>query len=191
MGTADERLRQTSLMAHTAFQHHVIVTESEGRWLLQRDRKWAYAAEIIALANGALFVGGDISHVVFGYGPNDPIARVRWIGECEDLGYYVAEKARIGTGAELVDQWLDDIAQHELRAFVADNPERVVDHDALEDALEQEERHDFTRLAAGALDDGWEVVGAMGEILAPRVVYAHAALARLCVLLREREKGAG
>lgn len=177
--------------AAKAFANHVITKQSDRRWLLQRMHAdgrpdWTMAGEVIALEGSAIYVGGDIDHVLFAYGPEDPIARLRWMGECKDLGYYVAQKARIGTGRELVDLWDEDVAREQLIEYLEDGAERVVDKGELDYALEAETREHFYDRACKALGcDAWEVVGHVGQVLAPRVIYAHAALARLCSLLRE------
>jgi hypothetical protein len=185
METHRERARRT-------FAQHVITKESDRRWLLQRlyeDGRpdWTYAAEIIVLENASIFVGGDIDHVIFGHGPADPLARLRWMGEHRDLGYYVAQKARIGTGKDLVDIWDEDVAREELRDYAAQN--EAEDEYELESAFSADNENDFYRRAMEAFGDGYdahEAICGMGRVLAPRVIYAHAALARLCELLRAR-----
>jgi hypothetical protein len=193
--------------AAKAFSGHSITKQSEGRWLLQRSypdgrRDWTMAAEIICLEARSIYVGGDIDGAVFAYGPLDPVDRVRWIGECDDLGYYVAQKARIGSPRhpECVDEWNEDLAHQELMAFFdevkAQDPELV--HDAnrfdgyrLECALSAESRHEFLTEAYSAFHGDFDIGEAMcgmGVVLSPSVIYAHAALARLCVLLRNEAK---
>jgi hypothetical protein len=192
--------------ASRAFAKHAITKQSEGRWLLQSRYDdgvidWTMTAEVIVLAGtGQLYVGGDIDHVVFAHGPADPIARVRWMGECKDLGYYVRQKARIGQARNqhVIDVWKEEIAHQELREYLAsveeDEPgfaeSGSFDRDYFEMALGQDDRREFQDYAAKAFKgdrDIWESVGSMGEVLSPHVIYAHAALARLCVLLRETE----
>lgn len=194
----EEHLERHRRQAAEAFSRHAITKHDDRRWLLQRmhaDGKpeWVYAAEIIVLEGGSLYVGGDIDHVVFACGPHDPMARLRWIGECRDLGWYVAQKARIGMGGrDGVDVWDGAIAAQELRRWLRENPEELEDPDALDDACGADERNDFYDAAIRAIREGdaHEIVGPMGEVLAPRVIYAHAALARLCELLRQQEKEA-
>ena len=176
---------------------HVISKRSEGRWLLQRPHEgggwdWTFAAEVIALAGGALYVGGDIDHMIYAYGPKDPIARVHWLGALTDLGYYVAQKARIRMcrARDTVDEWDSATAHEELRAHVAENPEELENEEALEEACAQETREMFLNHATKALEghDAWETVAEMGERLSPAVIYSHAALARLSRLLSEEAK---
>lgn len=197
-------LRERHLDRHAgqaakAFSRHVITKRGDDhrRWLLQRlypDGKpdWTFAAEVIVLEGGGLFVGGDIDHVVFSWGPPDPVARLRWMGECRDLDYYVRQKARIGTrDRQCVDVWESSVACEELKQHVADYDDALKDEEALQDALRADTQQDFLDSAYKALGgdacDAWDVVHDMGEVLAAPVIYAHAALARLCALLREEE----
>lgn len=62
----DENMRR---QAREAFQNHRIVRSSEGRWLLMRthpdgNSDNVYWTEVISLACGGLYVGGDIDHVI-------------------------------------------------------------------------------------------------------------------------------
>ena len=191
---AEEYLGTMRRWAQKVFEGHVISKRSEGRWLLQRPHEdggwdWMFAAEVIALAGGALYVGGDIDHVTYACGPADPIARVHWMGACTDLDYYVVQKARIGMcrARDTIDEWDYKIAHEELRAHVAENPEELENEEALEEACAQETREMFLNHATKALEghDAWETVAEMGERLSPAVIYSHAALARLSRLLSE------
>lgn len=189
-----EHMERHQARAQTTFAKHVVTKSSDLRWLLQRVNDdgratWTWSCEVVVLEGGSIFVGGDIDHVIFSSGPADAIERLRWMGECDDLGYYVAQKARIGSGSDLVDAWDDDIAREELDSFLKRSGMEESDRDRMLDEMPTENRHEF-------LDWAWrnfsyeqmsEAVGDAGEVLAPRVIYAHAALARLCALLREAE----
>jgi hypothetical protein len=89
-------------LATEAFARHQLIQRNENRWRIARlDNGRAmsvYATEIASLWSGGLYVGGDIDDCVFAryLDSPDPIARVRWIGECQDLDWYVWQKARIG-----------------------------------------------------------------------------------------------
>jgi hypothetical protein len=200
---ADKHLKTNALQAAGAFAKHVITKRSEGRWLLQQihqDGKpdWTMAAEIVCLEGRAIFVGGDIDHTVFSCGPRDPIARVRWMGECGDLGYYVRQKARIGTARhpETVDEWHSAVAEEELKIYLADREEEEpgyaesddFDLEEFESACGADDRDSFYEHAMAAFKHAdFQDFSEMGEVLSPAVIYCHAALARLCVLLREEE----
>lgn len=198
-----QHLERNRQQAAQVFANHCITKASDRRWLIQKrypDGKpdWTFAAEIIALEGAAIYVGGDIDHVVFAHGPSDPISRLRWMGECNDLAYYVRQKARIGSPRhhDCIDVWDEEIAHEELRAYVAelraedDEPPHGIDEERLAAALSAESREHFLDYATQAFPgwpDSWESIGDMGMVLCPSVIYAHAALARLCVLLREAE----
>ena len=200
LSTADRHLERHRQQAAKAFERHVITKRSEGRWLLQTIHAdgrpdWTMAAEIIALENAAIYVGGDISHIIFAYGPKDPIGRLRWMGECSDLGYYVAQKARIGMGGrgdggDVTVVWDYDVAKEELFEHVAETPDPY-EGSGPEDVWRQvsaDDQHEFLDNYREAFpDDDMDGIYSMGEVLAPRVIYAHAAIARLCVLLRAEE----
>lgn len=199
-------MKKHALQAAGSFAKHVITKRSEGRWLLQQIHSdgrpdWTFAAEIVCLEGGSIYVGGDIDHTVFSCGPRDPIARVRWMGECGDLGYYVRQKAKIGTPRhqDNVDEWHSSVAVEALKSYLADREEEEpgyaesadFDHEYFEWACDADNKHQFVDYAMKAFKDSegedfWD----MGDVLSPAVIYCHAALARLCVLLREEERAA-
>ncbi len=204
--------------AREAFAEHVIRKESEGHWLLQKRHAdggwtWVVAAEVVSLACGQLYVGGDIEHVIYAYycdKSGNHEAKVRWMGRCNDVGYYVAQKACIGTGRTLTDVYDSDAAEETIADWAAeyrkesetlqDWPEdaklNIACAEALEAFLKYPGAGVFTHhelldsLAAelgdhfqAIMEDRWDV----GMVLAPRVYYTHAALRRLCDLLDERQ----
>jgi hypothetical protein len=199
LSIAERHMEKHRKAAAKAFERHTITKRSEHRWLLQRayeDGKldWTMAAEVIALEEPAVYVGGDIDHVIFGYGPRDAVARLRWMGECKDLGYYVAQKARIGMGGrgdgDVTKAWILDVAEEEFKAHVAENAD-YYDGESPDDVWDRvgadDQREFLENYRDSFPDDDMEGIYNMGEVLAPRVIYAHAALARLCVLLRAEE----
>lgn len=176
-----------------AFEKHVITKQEDRRWLIQRlyeDGKpnWTYAAEIIALEGGGLYVGGDIYHIVFAYGPKEPLARLQWIGLCDDVDYYVAQKARIGMGSEeLVTEWDSDVARFEVKERIQHDPDdyKILDQSAYEIALESSEREEFLNYISKAFGpDCWEWAGGTGMVVTGRVVCAWAAVRKLCELIK-------
>jgi hypothetical protein len=187
-----------------AFSDHVLRESSEGRWRLHRHRdgKWcgAYAAEVIATSwCGHLIVVGDINTVVFGkHWPEkgDGLVPdiVSWIGETKDLEY-VAEKARIGLGDERIcEDWSWDDAVEDVREFAAcedDEWTRV-----LVDVIEHHEdeardsQHAFIDCVYDVArsrnyDGDYDGLSAIGTRISTRVIYAYAAVRRVCELLRE------
>jgi hypothetical protein len=91
-------------LATGAFAGHGLVEGDLGsdRWRIARIRdgriQSAYATEIVSLWGGELHVGGDIDCCIFGRFTDTPshIGKLRWIGRCDDLDWYVCQKARIG-----------------------------------------------------------------------------------------------
>lgn len=206
----DKEMRQ---MARESFEGHRI-TQSQrypmgARWLIQRPYSkpppgwdWTMAAEIVVMAGGRIVVWGDLHPVMFAhFGPfQDPRQVVDWMGKCEDLGYYVHQKATIAC-REVVDVWEADVARFQLREMI--RPEAVEDMgygekfvEVIEEALERciwEHRHEFLEFVYNELgmDGGYESVCHVGMVLSPRVYYAHAALTRLSQLLDQEEKERG
>lgn len=194
MKTAQSIIDQTRELAVRAFAKHVITERSEGRWLLQRIHKdgrpeSTYATEIVSVRRGT-YVGGDIAPVVFstGYGLGESLS---WS--------YIGEKATIGMSSDkLTVRWEYELAHAELRTYIAERRAEAaedgstfeVDEDRLRLALRAYDRHDFLEHAS-ALDHDWEAVGDMGEVLDARVIYAHAAMGRLCELLKAEEAAKG
>lgn len=199
-----ESRRNANLIAQArrCFVTHQISKRSEGRWLLQKrypDDKgwdWTMAAEVISLAGGGLFVGGDLHCVIFGwYSPGDDHeGKVRWMGECRDFGYYVMQKATIGTGWQLVEHydedaaretvagWLSDIKEDDdiERVNVIEKLERLVDDETVGWDTQQSLIDDICeRMGYEFMDDRFD----LGIVAAARVHYAYAALGRLCELL--------
>jgi len=188
--------------AREAFVGHQVSRQRDGRWLLQRPYAdgrgwdWTMAAEVISLVGGGLYVGGDIDFVIFSWfsDSRDHEAKVRWMGRGTDLEYYVRQKAIIGTGRELIEVYDEDAARRALQAVLDDRLEDgeaseltdqiselllhgdLADRDYMLRQL-QETSSDFVA------DGGYRI----GMVMAARVYYAHAALARLCDLLDARD----
>lgn len=180
-----------------AFENHVITRRSEGRWLLQRQYEdgkpdWTMAAEVISLAGGALYVGGDIDFVIFSWFSDSTAHedKVRWMGKCNDLEYYVHQKACIGTGRELIDVYDAEVAEETLKEWLKDEQEsngRNYDRlkELIDDGLRYDDgRHELINRLYDELGHGFAFDrGDVGIVMAPRVYCAHAALRRLCDLL--------
>jgi hypothetical protein len=82
-----------------------------------------FYAEIIAGADRALIVHGDIGMCCFKYGPVAPLARLNWIGYHDTCLGYVAAKARVGLAefpvVEFGDDWaIQDILEERRRGFM-------------------------------------------------------------------------
>lgn len=189
-----------------AFKGHELVDNREDRWRIMRRDKYGqltgiHAAEIVSLWGGRLYVGGDIDDCVFAYYGDHPDHRskLRWMGRCNDVGYYVRQKASMGLtdGGKLVDDFDERVAQEDLDFQMSEllaslDPGQVEDGDAeyikdLFDAAKGRmiDPHTMRQRLYEGLDcpDAWEWVGSVGNIVSYRVVYAWAAVRRLCELL--------
>lgn len=190
-----------------AFANHELVDNREDRWRIARRDKDGrltniHYAEIVSLWGGRIYVGGDIDDCVFAYYGDHPDHRskLRWMGRCADVAYYVRQKASIGLsdGGKLVDEFdaqvaEDDLDFHMNEMIASLDPTQVEEGDA-QDIKEVFERakelvhddpHELRTYLYNELhdSDAWEWLGELGNIVSNRVIYAWAALRRLCELL--------
>jgi hypothetical protein len=178
------------------------------RWLLypKSAKGWEHACwtEVIALAGGGLFVGGDIGCVVFRYGPKHPVARVRWMANT--LGAsdgYFREKASIGmTGKGLIRDWLPDVAIDDLKDLEAEFFEDLEEEDDEGRAKAEKTVERIRDIYEFGLDDSsdaevhralydldiYDELPGIGYVPAPRLYTAHAALQRLSSLLAAEQQ---
>lgn len=191
--------------ARKAYAEHQIERSSEGRWLLfrRRDdgtRMSEFWTEIIALEHGGLLVDGDIDPVIFRYGPVDPEVRVRWMGSRKFAhDRYFQEKANTGTGGSLFETWNPDAARDDLLEMEAGlrgesedscgEPNlKAADQVAHVREYYLNDGRDCALLNLYEIDGvDSEELGRIGMVTTSRLYYAHAALARLVVLLDARD----
>jgi len=134
-----------------------------------------FFVELILLANGRLFVGGDIDDVVFGYyGKGTLHGAVGWIAE-SNLDY-VREKASIGMTDDgtLTREWDCDAAIDDIS-----NMEKL-DDDATQRAIEMVRNGnapDVIRqfIYDEAQSDVSEELGVLGMVISDRVIVAKCA----------------
>jgi len=188
--------------AITAFEKHVVAdpyvgVQGSDRWFIARSNKdgngydGTYATEIIALRNGRLFVGGDIDDCVFAYGDKEPLQRLRWIGCCEDLGYYVKQKATIGLGDgfKLTEEYVPSVALSQLDELIEEAVKENTKEEYLEylrEAKDHVDEHDDLMQFVHEHLSEYELYY-LGGCCSARVVFAWAAVRRLCELLGLRE----
>jgi hypothetical protein len=182
-----------------AFKDHELILNTQDRWrIASRNSNGSicgfYAAEIISLWGGRLYVGGDIDDCIFAYfSTNNPenfhLDKLRWIGKHNDVDYYVKQKASIGlTATELTETWDVDTAVKELDLIIEklqkDPEERVQVDDIISvkntargwgrhEALEEIQEFNLENL----------IPINFGMVTSPRVIFAWAAVRRLCELL--------
>jgi len=192
MTTAREYLEHLKQEAIQAFEGHVLRASEERHWSIGRPGTGVYFAEVFAGA-AHLYVGGDIDTVAFGYylDGGDPLAMLRWIGCTDDVGWYIKQKAGIGLSdsGRLTEGYDDEVARSELGMLLREDLE---DPDApgagkrirmLQEAMDY--THDEVELRGFLYEetDDPELASDIGQVCSPRVVYAWAAVRRLCELL--------
>jgi hypothetical protein len=201
---------RTKTRAMEAFEKHDIILDDRenGRWRIAQkydDGSIAghFATEVISLWGGRLYVGGDIDDCTFAYysggHPQDTVewhlAKLRWMGLNDDLGYYVVQKAAIGMtdGNRLTRAWNYKVAVHQLKEYLeeddADWSER--NKDALQEAFDLAEQggdeHEVYEALSHMSDGGIDIIGYVGQVTASRVIFAWAACHRLCELIAEKD----
>src|SRR5574340_149450 len=88
----------------TEFAKHELLAEQYwdqgrgARWLIGKPDTCVFRTEAIAGIGGSLLVHGDIDLCRYAHysDQGDAWSRLRWMGECQDFDYYVAQKASIG-----------------------------------------------------------------------------------------------
>lgn len=105
---------------HELVYEHVDVDANIGVWRIRQPDARAFHLTVCASA-GQLTCFGDVEPLTFAYGPSNPVQCVNWIGRCDDMDYYVPQKAVIGSEHDAV--WRYDIAtaEEQLRTYVADS----------------------------------------------------------------------
>lgn len=196
----DVRLK---FQATKAFESHQIVERSERSFLLQKPYedgngfRGDMGAEIFVGYWGTIYVGGDIDSCVFAYGPKGVRERIAWMGGTNDVSYYVAQKASIGTrngsgpGMKTYDfneahddlkQWLDDNKGEGEHVKLTETIKQMIEdgipetHPEMTDALFANHNYDEIE---GLLDTGM--------VVEEKVYYCWAALRKLHQLLQEEE----
>lgn len=191
----DARTQSIIKQAREAFKNHEIVEEGDRWWFLaERVNGKAlstYATSVFCDHFGCIYVGGDIDTVVYGYYSDysDPKKRLKWIGQCEDLEYYVNQKAALGLGNRALTTSFDsNIAIAEIKEYTnevdlnPDNKEALIDiiqlirdgnspeyiYSYMQDHIDYELLEELTQL---------------GAVISSRVIYAWVALGKLCELL--------
>ena len=194
--------------ARRAYEKHEIRDRGDRWWHIARrypdgDRSFdsSYVTDIFCGRLGEVYVGGDISSMVFAYNNANPISRLHWIGDCNDLEYYVAQKASIGMGrdlqnavwdydSELAATQLHEHYQQLLDAGRSATPPAMKDLKdiLLELGLElpQERAVELTHELDWTIMEG---LGPLGEVVSTRLVYAWAAIRRLCEVLGAVTRG--
>jgi len=196
---AQKKLDETKRRAGKAFAEHCLISNGERWWHLARRKPDGavdsrYSTDVYCGHFGEIYVGGDIDVVVFSYfsDSRDLRARLAWIGRAKDLSYYVARKAAIGmSDREYIYKWDEDYARLQLQELkqemeteeaLTGSAREAIDQ-ALEDIGDKHRAAICADLYTAISFDWLESLGDFGMLLSGRVVYAWAALGRLCDLL--------
>lgn len=191
---------------------HVIrkAYESGDRWIVGTGNgSSCYRAEIIVTYDRSVIVHGDVDIVCFQSYHGSPGARsvVAWLASA--TGSYLMEKATIGTGREVAHSWdaevaLDDAMWHLEQAQKdsligtpeANEPDFEVDEYAKRDIdlwtrvvvrLEHGEGEQGINQFIYDESGDSELTG-IGDVISPRVVWAHMLVQKLQELLEAQEK---
>lgn len=197
--SADERLRRLQWQALAL--HHDLALLGEVYWNSGRSACWVigkpgtnvFRTEILAGIFGSLIVHGDFELVRFGhYGDHaDAFSRLCWMGCCTDVGYYVSQKARIGSGrSTATEEYDEDVARHELLDHIADL-ERGGAEDKEIAFYREALAHvgDVDELQQYLYENGWPWDAhehRFGRVTSAHIITAHVALNKLVSLLFER-----
>jgi hypothetical protein len=196
-------IAQVTQEADRAFERHKLVTVAPGHWRIAQPGKSAYWADIVVLGNNrAITVWGDIEACTFAYcsGATRPEQVVSWMAGA-DSSYYGRQKAAIGMGEVGIEQYLHDVACHDLRELLREAPECYGDawpeveetyREAVSAAIgKMQSGEDIPLMQAALIDDlrnvdqdAWEWAGQIGRVTSRRVIYALRAIYRLDELLQ-------
>lgn len=204
--------------ARREFKRHRMKVIGPGHWRIMRPKDSCFWTDIVVMGDCGLAVWGDIGGLFFSYysHPSRPEAVVYWMANA-DIGYYGRQKAHIGTGgAELVDEYVDDVAIFDLRDRLKQakeeygegwNEERSTLYcgtttvgaeytEAIEEAIQsvqygtdvQEVQRALYDKISHVEQDAYEWVFGIGKVPSSRLIYALSAVRRLGQLLRREDK---
>lgn len=164
-------------------------------YIRRKDKSSTHAAEIIALKNGRLFVGGDIDDCVFGYyrdpAPDKATAfynRVHWIGDVPHVDRYVTEKAMIGLtdGGRLTYEWSVGVVERELKCILEEDDCTQAQRETIHELMPMLHETEAYEVLISLRDADIDIASLFGLAPSSRVVYAWAACRRLKELLPEQ-----
>ena len=191
MKAKDKYNEQMQRLATESFKDHEITRSGYRRWHLKKPGTSCYWTEVIATANG-VYVNGDVDVVVFGGGDHiSGTDQVKWLGATKSFGY-VVEKAQIGfSNRDIVYTYDSEVAADQIREakneYIKNGKTKYVHvFDEALDALEMGDLREQILPALYEHEDVWylfDECSRIGDVVAPRIFYAHAALQKLHQLL--------
>lgn len=167
------------------------------RWEIGEPDTTIHRCEIIAGTGGTLIVHGDFAMARFAYSDRyNAWYRLLWMADCRDVGYYVAQKARIGMGSSIA-HYDERVALYDIRKELTElrtgdyNPRLIA---LLEEAIQDrhlETEHQL-RTFLNEHDEGWDLwERSYGEVVPPHLVTQYVALNKCAWLLREKHGDEG
>lgn len=199
MSAAKEYIESMTSFARASYAEHQILERGPGYWICGRSPgSGQYKFEVRSLLFGALYVGGDIDHMIFAQYTDspDPERKLRWIGGHNDIGYYVAQKAAIGMGDGKSVWTYHHPAVIEAYREALEDPDLTEEQtEALNTAIESTAAHEDREEVIRALYEGGafhphDIDTQAGKVPSPRLVYAWQAVKKVVELL-DAEKKAG
>lgn len=199
-----QHLRMLQWQIASLYQDHQLLSEAYwdngrgARWLIGRPGTNVMLSEIIAGVCGSLIVHGDCDTSRFAYYSDYPDAwsRLRWMGFCGDVGYYVAQKAHIGMGRSGGGEEYDgEVAKHDIAQFANDARRSGYETERLKRLFEVlREAHDYhteseydLRAFLSRNDSGWDLWECtFGRVVPTPVITGHLAMQRCAYLLLDK-----
>lgn len=197
--SADENyVKEMVKNARASYAEHQILERGPGYWVCGRPGSNQFKFEARSLLFGALYVGGDIDHMIFAQYTDspDPERKLRWIGEHADVSYYVAQKAMIGMG----DGDGRSVWTYEPRATIEAYQQTLKDpeltnaqRDALNAAIEATAAYEAREEVIRALYESdafhpHDIDTQAGKVPSPRLIYAWQAVKKVVELLDAARK---
>lgn len=198
MSAARDHIEWITKLARTSYGEHQILERGPGYWICGRPGSNQYKFEVRSLLFGALYVGGDIDHMIFAQytDSSDPERKLRWIGEHNSLDYYVAQKASIGMGSDTYVWTYDSRAAIEEYREALQDPELTGDQiDALNAAIKSTAANEAREEVIRALYESeafhpHDIDPQAGKVTSVRLIYAWQAAKKVVELL-DAERGLG
>jgi len=197
MSAAKDYVEQIVKYARASYAEHRILERGPGYWICGRSPgSNQHKFEVRSLLFGALYVGGDLDHMIFAQYTDspDPERKLRWIGEHASIDYYVAQKAAIGMGNDACVWTYEPRATVEAYRQALEDPELTnAQRDALNAAIEATAAHQDREEVIRALYESdafhpHDIDTQAGKVPSPRLIYAWQAVKKVVELLDAERK---
>lgn len=206
--SCDEYLEKARRNVEKEMKDHKITSRTDRSWVCKTDGESNFWFEAIVVSAGSLMVHGDISCVLFSQcRHSDPESVLRWMGETDDLCYYVMQKATIGMApgrSELLESFNEGVWWHEALRYLEDvlddstkykNVRTKPDFSDIKDLIPEwifeivsegpSESGEVRSFDSRAYEAG---IHTWGRVPSYRLIHAHEATRKLCQLLDKEKK---